>query len=95
MIVETGGSSLLFGADHALRHDWFEEDCQAGRPVGLGIWDRRSASETTVRMRRFVEERDALLLPSHDLATPERLQAALGHRSSRAATAKISVPTSM
>jgi glyoxylase-like metal-dependent hydrolase (beta-lactamase superfamily II) len=80
VVVATDDATLVFGADHALRRDWFLEDYAAGRLLGLGIFDPRAARETSRRLHRFVEDTGAVLLPSHDDQVPERLAAATGSR---------------
>jgi glyoxylase-like metal-dependent hydrolase (beta-lactamase superfamily II) len=78
VLVEAGDATLLFVADHVLRWDWFLEDSAAGGQLGLGIFYPRDARETSRRVRALVEERGAVVLPSHDEETPGRLAAALG-----------------
>ncbi len=78
VVVSTDGTTLVFGADHVLSQDWFLEDYAAGRLLGLGIFDRRAARETSRRLHRFLEDTGAVLLPSHDDQLPERLAAATG-----------------
>ena len=71
--VEMDGVRLLFCADHVLRQDWFVEDYAAGRLLGLGIWSRKSAVDTSRRVHGFIEQDSTVLIPSHDDAVPERL----------------------
>jgi glyoxylase-like metal-dependent hydrolase (beta-lactamase superfamily II) len=78
VLVAAGETTLLFAADHMLRWDWFREDSAAGRQLGLGIFYPRAARETSRRVLDLVEERGAVVLPSHDDATPGRLATALG-----------------
>jgi glyoxylase-like metal-dependent hydrolase (beta-lactamase superfamily II) len=78
VLVQAGEMTLLFAADHVLRWDWFLEDSAAGRQLGLGIFYPRDARETSRRVLALVEERGAVVLPSHDDQTPDRLVAALG-----------------
>ena len=73
VIVDEGGRQLFFVADHVLRQDWFLEDLAADRLLGLGIFFREQAIETSRRLARFVQERTTVLLPSHDAAAPARL----------------------
>ncbi len=77
VVVQTPDATLLFAADHVLRWDWFLEDSAAGRDLGLGIFYPREARETSGRLRRLVEERGAIVLPSHDDQVPGRLAAVL------------------
>lgn len=78
VVVETGHRRLFLAADHILRADWFSEDWDAGRLLGLGIFDAESARETSRRVQGLARDCDAVILPSHDTETPARLAAALG-----------------
>jgi glyoxylase-like metal-dependent hydrolase (beta-lactamase superfamily II) len=76
MIVETNGLALFFAADHVLRQDWFVEDYEAGRMLGLGaLFFPKLAAETSRRIHGFVEEVPTVFLPSHDAEAPARLAA--------------------
>lgn len=74
-IVKTGRTTLFFGADHMLRQDWFLEDLRVGRHVGLGLFFREQAIDTTKRIARFMEETPTILLPAHDADAVARLAA--------------------
>jgi N-acyl homoserine lactone hydrolase len=74
VIVETGGGTLFFAADHVLRQDWFLEDYAAGHRRGLGaLFFPKLAEETSGRIHSFLQERPVVFLPSHDAETPARL----------------------
>lgn len=73
VVLHAQDSVLFFAADHILRRDWFLEDYEAGRLLGLGIFSPQEARETSGRVHRFVDETDAILLPSHDADVPARL----------------------
>jgi N-acyl homoserine lactone hydrolase len=73
VVLHAHDSVLLFAADHMLRRDWFLEDYDAGRLLGLGIFHPQQARETSRRVRRLLDEMDAILLPSHDGDVPARL----------------------
>lgn len=75
VVVETGASTLLLAADHVLRQDWFLEDLAAGNELGLGIFGRQAAVETTRRIVRFARETPTVLIPSHDDQAAARLEA--------------------
>lgn len=75
VIVEQGDSIVFFSADHVLRQDWLVEDFRADRLIGLGIWFREEAEETSRRIRRLIGERPTVLIPSHDSDGPRRLAA--------------------
>jgi glyoxylase-like metal-dependent hydrolase (beta-lactamase superfamily II) len=75
VIVRCGDLRLLFAADHLLRQDWFLEDCQAGRLLGLGIFFAMQARETSRRIHDFIESVPTVLVPSHDDEAPARLNA--------------------
>jgi N-acyl homoserine lactone hydrolase len=75
VIVRAGDVRLLICGDHVLREDWFLEDYEAGRLLGLGIWNRKLAVETSRRLHEFVASVPTVLLPSHDEAMPARLAA--------------------
>lgn len=78
VVIRSGDRRLLFCADHVLRQDWFEEDYDAGRLLGLGIWNRRHAIETSRRIHEFVASVPTILIPSHDEQAPGRLAALNG-----------------
>jgi glyoxylase-like metal-dependent hydrolase (beta-lactamase superfamily II) len=75
VIVRSGDLRVLFAADHVLRQDWFLEDYQEGRLVGLGVFHRREARETSRRIHEFIESVPTVLAPSHDDQVPARLAA--------------------
>ncbi|HYZ90858.1 MAG TPA: N-acyl homoserine lactonase family protein [Actinomycetota bacterium] len=74
-IVQTKGPALFFGADHMLRQDWFLEDVEAGRLIGLGLFFREKAIETSKRIAQFMDEVPTILLPAHDADAGQRLAA--------------------
>jgi glyoxylase-like metal-dependent hydrolase (beta-lactamase superfamily II) len=76
VVVELAGTRLVFCADHVLRADWFAEDVAAGRLVGLGMFHRDLAIETSRRLYALTSEPRTFLLPSHDSTVPARLAAA-------------------
>jgi N-acyl homoserine lactone hydrolase len=76
VIVETGGETLFFAADHVLRQDWFLEDYAAGHRRGLGaLFFPKLAERTSERIHSLLAERPIVFLPSHDAETPVRLGA--------------------
>lgn len=74
-VVRTDGATLFFGADHMLRQDWFVEDYANGRFVGLGLFFRSKAIETSKRIHEFISETPTILLPAHDAEAASRLAA--------------------
>jgi N-acyl homoserine lactone hydrolase len=74
VIVRSGDLRLFFCADHALRQDWFLEDYDAGRLLGLGIFFPERAQETSRRIHQFIEDVPTVLVPSHDAEAPTRLE---------------------
>lgn len=72
--VEDGDATLVFCGDHVLRQDWFLEDHAAGRLLGLGIWFREQAEESSLRLHELCAGRPTVLLPSHDSRAPQRLE---------------------
>lgn len=74
-IVQTKGVSLFFGADHMLRQDWFLEDLDEGRLVGLGLFFRDEAIQTSKRIQQFIADTPTILLPAHDAEAAQRLAA--------------------
>ncbi len=76
VVVRAEGSTILLCGDHVLRADWFAEDYEAGRLLGLGIWNAGPARETSRRIHEFALTESALLIPSHDAETPLRLSQA-------------------
>jgi glyoxylase-like metal-dependent hydrolase (beta-lactamase superfamily II) len=72
-IVQIKSASLFFGADHMLRQDWFLEDYDAGRLIGLGLFFRDRAIETTKRIYDFMQSTPTILLPGHDADVAARL----------------------
>jgi N-acyl homoserine lactone hydrolase len=76
VIVEAGGETLFFTADHVLRQDWFLEDYPAGHRRGLGaLFFPKLAEQTSDRIHSLLTERPTVFLPSHDAETPTRLEA--------------------
>jgi N-acyl homoserine lactone hydrolase len=75
IVVEAGGSTLLFAADHMLREDWFREDLAADRLVSLGVFFRDQAIDTSRRVARVLEGGRTVLVPSHDAGAAARLAA--------------------
>ncbi len=75
VIVHVADLDVFFVADHILREDWFLDDFDAGRLVGLGHFHRAKARETSRRIHSFVSARPTVLVPSHDADAPARLQA--------------------
>lgn len=73
VVVQTGEVSVVLCADHVLRQDWFAEDYEAGRLVGLGAFYPKLAAETSRRLHRFISDVRAVLAPSHDDEMPDRL----------------------
>ena len=76
VVVRSGDTRFLFCADHVLNQDWFFEDWDAGRLLGLGIWQAKSAKETSRRLHRFLSGEPTVLVPSHDADAPARLAGA-------------------
>ncbi|MGH2989624.1 MAG: N-acyl homoserine lactonase family protein [Solirubrobacterales bacterium] len=74
-ILQTDEVVVFFAADHVLRQDWFLEEYEAGRLVGLGGFFPKLAVETSRRVHRFLEQVPTVFLPSHDAETPVRLAA--------------------
>lgn len=73
--VELDDRRLFFGADHVLRQDWFLDDYAAGRLLGLGIFFRDLATETSRRIQRLFADAATVFLPAHDADAPARLAA--------------------
>lgn len=73
VVVDTGGRSLFFGADHMLRQDWFVEDYARGRFKQLGLFYPKQAIETSKRIHAFAEQNETILLPAHDADAASRL----------------------
>jgi N-acyl homoserine lactone hydrolase len=74
-VVRANGVSLFFGADHMLRQDWFVDDYASGRMVGLGLFFKDKAIETSKRIYSFMQDNATILLPAHDAEAAARIAA--------------------
>jgi glyoxylase-like metal-dependent hydrolase (beta-lactamase superfamily II) len=72
VVVDLKDARVLLCGDHVLRADWFAEDVDAGRLLGLGIWNAKAARDTSRRIQKFLTAEEALLIPSHDEESPRR-----------------------
>ncbi len=71
VVVEGGERTLFIAGDLAYSDELLRE----GAVDGVTL-DPRAAAETVVKTRAFVDEHDAIFLPSHDPGSAARLEAA-------------------
>ncbi len=70
--IEDGGCTILFTGDHSVRQTTFVRD-GTGIPRGTFYPHWKAAVVTQKRLAEFVRSRPTVLIPAHDVASPERL----------------------
>ena len=75
IVIDTDGPTLFFCGDHTLTQQRFVDDFAAGHLVMGGMFDRRTARQTSRNIATFLNEVPTMLVPAHDHTVAARLAA--------------------